>query len=169
MQFRLRVPTNQLREYIGRYDYGADPRLAHLKLAAKQQGYLTRAQLYELALWKSQRRASLVHHNDHKLVREITRFAFAAKHEHTRIGTLTLLRGVHFPTASVILHFCVSRTYPILDYRALWSLGVKKPAAYSPEFWCEYTTLCRSVAKVHGLTVRELDMALWQYSRENQR
>ncbi len=36
---------------------------------------------------------------------------------------LRFLDGVEWPTASTILHFCGARPYPILDYRALWSLG----------------------------------------------
>lgn len=168
MDHRLRIPANQLRAYYQKYDFGADPNLSHLEVAAKQQGHLTRDQLHQLALWKSKRRAALVLTNDEALVREVTGFAFSAVHEHSRIGALVLLKGVHFPTASVVLHFCVDRSYPILDFRAIWSLGLEQPSGYSPEYWCTYTALCRSLAKRHGLTVRELDMALWQYSREHQ-
>ena len=168
MNHQLRIPAKQLRTYCNKYEYGADPKVSHLELAAKEQGYLTRSQLHELALWKSKRRAALALENDERFVREITGFAFSAEHEHSRICALAVLRGVHFPTASVVLHFCVDRSYPILDFRAIWSLGLEKPRAYSPAYWCDYTLLCRSLAKEHGLTVRELDMALWQYSRENQ-
>lgn len=164
----LRIPPNDIRAYIQRYDYEADSRLAHIREAAKDQRYITRSQLHEVALWKSKRRATLVNENEESFVREITEFAFQAMHEHSRIGALVLLAGVHYPTASVILHFCLDASYPILDVRAIWSLGLKKPSAYTPEYWVRYTGICRSLAKEHNLTVREFDKALWQYSREHQ-
>jgi len=168
MQPALRIPADEIRAYKNRYDYQADPKLSHIKEAAKTQSYITRHQLHEIAQWKSKRRAALVNENDEAFVHEITEFAFRATHEHSRIGALILLAGVHYPTASVVLHFCVDDTYPILDFRAIWSLGLKQPSVYTPEYWVEYTDVCRSLAKEHGFTVRELDMALWQYSRENQ-
>jgi hypothetical protein len=168
MQPNLRIAPNDLRSYLERYDYEADPRLAHIGEAARAQGFLTRDQLHEVALWKSKRRAALVHENEESFVREITEFAFRSKHEQSRIGSLVLLAGVHYPTASVVLHFCVDESYPILDFRAIWSLGLDQPSVYSPEYWIEYTGICRKLAKEHRLTVREFDMALWQYSREHQ-
>jgi|GEM_PF-4284513 len=63
--------------------------------------------------------------NPEEFVREITTFCFSAAYEESKIGSLILLKGVQYPTASVILHFCVSDTYPILDFRAVWSLGME--------------------------------------------
>jgi hypothetical protein len=63
--------------------------------------------------------------NSASLVKELTGFSFSAKNEASRLGTLTLLEGVHFPTASVILHFCLDQSYPILDVRALWRESLK--------------------------------------------
>ena len=168
MRTSLRIPTQELPACWKRYDYAADPDLSDVGRAAKIQGFLTREQLHEVALWKSRRRAALVNENDEGFVREVTEFAFRAKHEHSRIGSLVLLAGIHYPTASVILHFCVDDTYPILDFRAIWSLGLKQPSVYTPEYWVEYTETCRTLAKQFGLSVRQFDMALWQYSRENQ-
>ena len=164
----LRIPEKQLRHYQRRYDSTADPRLDHIRAAAESQKYLTVKQLHELALWKSKRRAALTKNNLEGFVREITTFAFAAKYEESRIGTLVLLQGVQYPTASVILHFCVDATYPILDFRAIWSLGMQRPTIYSTEYWSQYVDVCRSLAKKHGMSVRELDMALWQYSKQHQ-
>jgi hypothetical protein len=164
----LRIPQQEVIAYRDRYDYTVDPKLDHVTIAAQTQGYLTRKQLHEIARWKSPRRAALVNENDEAFVREITSFAFRASFEQSRIGSLVLLSGVHYPTASVILHFCVDSSYPILDFRAIWSLGLKQPSVYTPEYWMEYTEVCRKLAASHGLSVRELDMALWQYSREHQ-
>lgn len=37
-----------------------------------------------------------------------------------------------------------------------------------PEFWTSYAAVCRAIALEQGMTVRDLDMALWQYSKEQQ-
>ncbi len=169
MRHNLRIPLGQLRLYQQRYDYAAAPKLEHIRPQVKAQGFLTVAQLHELASWKSKRRAELATKNSEEFVREITSFAFSSTFEQSRIGSLVLLSGVQFPTASVILHFCVDDTYPILDFRAIWSLGLEKPAVYSPEYWIKYTNVCRSLAVKHNLSVREFDMALWQFSKEHQR
>lgn len=58
--------------------------------------------------------------------------------------------------------------YPILDYRALWSLGIDPPPAYDFPFWRAYTLACRELAAGAGVSMRDLDRALWQYSKENQ-
>ncbi|MBI3526579.1 MAG: hypothetical protein HY067_01270 [Betaproteobacteria bacterium] len=164
----LRIPPGKLRYYQERYDFSAEANLDKYHQIGPKQGYLTVSQLHEICQWKSKRRADLALSNSEALVREITAFSFSAKCEESRLGALTLLSGVQFPTASVILHFCVDQSYPILDFRAIWSLGVKQPSQYIVAFWKEYVQLCRAVAAKHRLTVRELDMALWQYSSEHQ-
>lgn len=163
-----RIKSQELWTYQKRYDPSSDPKLDHIEPLVRSQGHLTVGQLHELARWKSTRRADLTKENEAGFVREITSFAFKATYEESRIGALVQLKGVHFPTASVILHFCVDRSYPILDFRALWTLGIDRPAAYTPEFWTSYAAVCRAIALEQGMTVRELDMALWQYSKEQQ-
>ena len=164
----LRMPPGMLRHYWARYDFSAEASLDKYYRVGPKQGYLTRAQLYEICHWKSQRRPELALANPEAFVREITAFSFSAKCEESRIGALTLLSGVEFPTASVILHFCVDPSYPILDFRAIWSLGVRRPRQYTIAFWLEYVELCRAIAAKHRIEVRGLDMALWQYSKEHQ-
>lgn len=168
MQPSLRIPTGEIQAYKNRYNAKALPKLAHITAAAKSQGYLTLNQLHELAQWKSGRRAELVKKNDGGFVREITEFAFKATHEYAKCGALVLLAGVQYPTASVVLHFCVNDNYPILDFRAIWSLGLQQPSAYTAAYWAEYVDVCRALAREHDITVRELDMALWQFSFEHQ-
>ena len=82
---------------------------------------------------------------------------------------LRTLAGVEWPTASTLLHFCDERPYPILDYRALWSLGYAKPPHYTMEFWLEYLEYTRGLAKRLRQDIRTVDRALWQYSKARQR
>ena len=51
---------------------------------------------------------------------------------------------------------------------ALWSLGFSRPPAYTVDFWLAYTRFMRDLAAASGHSMRELDRALWQYSKENQ-
>ena len=99
---------------------------------------------------------------------EVTRTALRTDNERLKIEILTLLTGVSWPTASVILHFCDKKPYPILDYRALWSLRVEAPPRYDFDFWWAYTRFVRRLAKETKLSMRTIDRALWQYSKERQ-
>ena len=82
---------------------------------------------------------------------------------------LRLLHGVEWPTASTLLHFCDERPYPILDYRALWSLGYSRQPHYTMPFWLSYVGYVRELARRSGHPIRTVDRALWQYSKARQR
>jgi len=93
--------------------------------------------------------------------------ALGARDERHRIGVLQLLDGVSWPTASVLLHFGSPDPYPILDFRALWSLGVKTRLAFTFPYWWDYVQACRTLAAQTGVWMRTLDRALWQYSKDH--
>ncbi|HQL94014.1 MAG TPA: hypothetical protein PL005_05005, partial [Candidatus Hydrogenedentes bacterium] len=81
----------------------------------------------------------------------------------------TLLAGVSWPTASVFLHFAFPEKYPILDFRALWSLNIDPPPKqYTFPFWKEYADFCRNLSGEAGVSLRTLDKALWMYSKRYQ-
>jgi hypothetical protein len=102
-------------------------------------------------------------------VREVTRIALETTIEKLKVRVLLLLAGVSWPTASVILHFCDRGRYPILDFRALWSVGVARAPSYTFSLWWEYTCFVRNISDRTGLPMRTIDRALWQYSKERQR
>ena len=78
------------------------------------------------------------------------------------------LHGVGVPVASALLHFAFPERYPILDFRALATLGdTRRRTQYSPDFWESYVTRCRDLARVAGVSLRDFDKALWQNSVEN--
>lgn len=163
--YQLRFPESDLRKYQALYDF--KPKTQQLEKYHKlgpAQGHITIAQLAEIADWKSERRPDLVAKNCPELVIELTTFAFATSNPEARMGVLTLLSGVGYPTASVISHFCIEPRDPILDERALWSLSLEKPSAYTFPFWNAYVAICRKLAERNDMTVREVDMALWKYS-----
>ena len=69
-----------------------------------QQVYLKKSYLENITYWKAPRSAGNARKNAKEYVTEITRFAFATESERARVESLTLLDGVMWPTASVILH-----------------------------------------------------------------
>ena len=129
--------------------------------------------LCALCEWKSPRAAGRARRNTNAEVEEVTALALASRSERVRVEVLQVLHGVSWPTASVILHFYHKDTYPILDIRALWSMGIPQPSKYTFDFWWRYVDACRKVLgqarrRFPKLTMRELDRALWQHSYEKQ-
>jgi hypothetical protein len=163
----LRVPRNRLSHYASRYEYRNPPPTKSAE-KAQAQGYLTLKQLVEVGCWKSERPRAYLENNPDGFVREVTRFAFSTTYEDSAIESLLILQGVQYPIASTILHYCVDDSYPILDFRVLWSLGIEKPSNYTTPFWLCYMETCQKLAQQCQISVRELDKALWQYSRERQ-
>ncbi|MBE3100126.1 MAG: hypothetical protein IMZ44_23655 [Planctomycetes bacterium] len=169
--FRLRFARTAVSAWAARYSFPGEDRIAkEVGPAAKKRGYFTKPEFVELCYWKSPRTQSRVDTNSAELIQDATRIALSTPHERLRIGVPRLLYGVSWPTASVVLHFAHRDPYPILDFRALWSLGYEKPPAfYTFDFWWEYVQFCRALAKECGVSMRVLDRALWQFSKERQR
>jgi hypothetical protein len=103
------------------------------------------------------------------LIKEVTRLSLETECEEARIKLLTILKGVSWPVASVILHFAFPEKYPIMDFRAIWSLDWEQPKSYNFDFWQKYCTEIRKISNETGLTIRQIDKALWQYSKNNQK
>ena len=169
MQPLLKFNQSEINAIANRYSYqDNEDDLTALKLNIMQRGHILINELRQVANWKSPRSAGHVNRNDASFVEEITSFAFSSSTERARIETLTLLDGVSWPTASTILHFFHRDPYPIIDYRALWSLSLGVPKQYKFAFWWQYVEACRALATTAQVNMRTLDRALWQYSKENQ-
>ena len=156
--------------FASRYSYQLEDKIVEeIGHRAKSKGYFTEEDFKALCYWKTPRSQSKVNSNPPGMIEEATRIALSTDYEEIRIGVLTLLHGVSWPTASVVLHFAHTDPYPIIDYRALWSLGIqKRPQFYTFDYWWDYVQICRELARKCGLSMRDLDRALWQYSKENQ-
>lgn len=141
-----------------------------MKQKLAEQDSLSREDFIRIARWKSPRPTRLYESNSQELVREVSDVAFHASNEELKIRVLTLLSGCSYPVASVILHFKYPNRYPILDFRALWSLrGINPPNQYNYEFWQEYVDEVRAKAEEFDIDIRTLDKVLWQYSADNQK
>jgi hypothetical protein len=167
--FTLRFPPDEIARWARAYSYaGEDQLVEELAPRARARGHLTRAEFLALCRWKTPRSQPRCAKNAAVTIREATQIALATADEQAKVYILRSLTGVGWPTASVILHFCDKRPYPILDYRALWSLGFDNPPSYTFAFWWAYTDFTRELARSTGQEMRTLDRALWQFSKEHQ-
>ena len=163
---RLQFDPAEIAALAARFPPGDDSSVAAIGAAAARRGHYTRGELMAVCEWKSPRSRPLVARNTRAAVTRATRRALSSADERDRIEALLALSGVGVPTASVLLHFASPAAYPILDVRALEALGVKGRSTYPVAFWLEYLETCRAIAAEHGVSLRTLDKALWQFSKE---
>ena len=158
----LKFQESEIKKWANKYDYPREElKLLNLKEEIQQTGFLNIDHLNMIAQWKSPRSAGHINKNDDKFVEEVTAFSFAANEELSRIESLTLLDGIGYPSASVVLHIFQRDPYPIIDFRALWSVGMEVPSQYSFDFWWKYVCCCRILSDANSVDMRTLDKALW--------
>jgi hypothetical protein len=165
-----RMPLGEVREWDARF--GGDDResrvLTEVGPAVRARGHFTRDEFLEAYAWKTRRTLGRAKRYSEAEIADVTGVAFRQSDERLRVCLLRVLDGVDWPVASTLLHVGCDPSYPILDFRAVWSLGAEVPASVSFEFWWAYVEACRALAAQAGVTVRELDRALWAYSAANQ-
>lgn len=166
-RFALQFPAEDVRELAARFSYGKpDEDCLAAGAAARVRGSYTRDELILICAWKTERSKSRVATNTETEAEFATGRAFRAADEGLRIEALTGLAGVGVPTASALLFFAFPNDYPILDVRALESLGQKARTSYPAPYWIDYLLACRRISKELGVPIRTLDKALWQASKE---
>lgn len=153
---------------VARYSYEDDTAAQQAGRRAAETGFYRREDFVTVVRWKSARSLPLAESNTAAQVKAATRSAFSADGEVERMMHMLSLHGVGVPVASALLHFAFPDRYPILDFRALASLGDKRRRTqYSPAFWADYVTRCHDLARAACVSLRDFDKALWQNSVEN--
>jgi hypothetical protein len=165
-EFRLQFPASEIESLAGRFSYEDDPAVVAAGRSARHRGHYSRDEFLTVCEWKTSRSRLKVASNSAKRIAKTTRAAFATADEGERMERLLSLEGVGVPTASTLLHFAFPDAYPLLDVRALQSLGSRGRSVYPVSFWLDYLAACRSLAAEHGVSLRILDRALWQHSKE---
>jgi hypothetical protein len=166
-EFVLQFDPSEIEPLASRFGYADDGAVEAAGAAARARGFYTAVDFVLVCAWKTPRSGPLVAENAPVEIETATRRALAADAtERERVDALTALRGVGVPSASTLLHFAFPSGYPILDVRALESLGVAGRSTYSAAFWERYLAACRALAVEHGVSIRTLDKALWQHSKE---
>jgi hypothetical protein len=169
MRLSLRFPRAHIPRWAALYPAEVDRTVTKAADAARRRGHLTRREFLIVGDWKTPRARQHRERNSEAAIRRATRIALATDDDVLKIEALRALAGVEWPTATAILHLCDPRGYPILDTRALWSAGVARPHPRPGiEIWMAYTRLCRKAAAAAGCSMRDLDRALWQYSKAHE-
>ncbi len=164
--FELQFPIEDVQALAARFPAMDETSGLALGAAVRARGHYTWVEFIEVCGWKTVRSRPKVAANTEPAVIDATGRALSAVDEATRISALLELAGVGVPTASTLLYFVFPAEYPILDVRALESLGVKARSVYPVGFWLAYLSACRTLAQRAGVSIRTLDKALWQHSKE---
>jgi hypothetical protein len=164
--FELQFPMDEIEALARRFPTLDDTRLEAVGTAVRARGHYTRAEFIEVCAWKTPRSRPKVEANPPRVVIASTRRALGSTDEAVRMAALLELSGVGVPTASTLLFVAFPQDYPILDVRALESLGVTARSTYPLSFWLAYLATCRAIARRAGVSLRPLDKALWQRSKE---
>jgi hypothetical protein len=163
LSFKLRFGATRIKMLAAEYEYedNADALEAGKRI---QAGDHSLANLLTIAKWKSRRSSGRILGNTEAEVADALRLAVSATTERAAVAVLTGLRGVDVPVASAILAAIDPARFTIIDRRALESLGIERPSP-TVDFYLEYLAHCRQLASANGVSLRELDQALWQWSK----
>jgi hypothetical protein len=167
-RFALVFPQSRIGELSARY-HNYDEEVVFAAGQRIAAGNLRITELRTIFEWKTRGRGrSRLDQNTPEDVEDALRLALAARTERSAISVLRGLAGVDVPVASAITTAVDPKRYTILDFRALFSLGVER-SFNSVGFYLAYLAACRRIAAEAGVDLRTLDGALWQYSKENQK
>jgi hypothetical protein len=165
-QFTLLFDPSQILKLAARYNFQDDTRALSAGVRIRA-GHYTRKNLMEIFEWKTKGRgrSRLLKNNDQEIA-DALMLAIAAKTDRAALAVLRGLNGVEIPVASAILTAIDPKRFTIIDFRALEALGIGKANITIP-FYLAYLTECRKIARQNKVSLRTLDQALWQWSKEN--
>jgi nucleoside-diphosphate-sugar epimerase len=164
--FVLRFDPSEIPRLAARYGYEQDDEAfsAGRRIA---EGDYSRENLKVIVRWKSARKIAFIDDNTDAEIANALRFATNVRtSERSAVETLDRLHGVGVPMASAILTMIHPEKYTIIDVRALQSLGVNKWDG-TASYYLDYLRECSALAFKHKVSLRTLDRALWQWSKEN--
>jgi thermostable 8-oxoguanine DNA glycosylase len=164
--FQLQFAPSRIRELSERYSYRLEDEEAMASGKRIARGEYTRRNLEAIFEWKTGGRGkSRLHVNTDEEIEDALRAAVEAKTERTAVSVLSGLYGIEIPVASAVLTAVSPERYTIIDYRALEALGENR-TWHTVDSYLAYLVCCRRLARENGVSLRELDRALWQWSAE---
>ncbi|CAI48921.1 uncharacterized protein NP_1660A [Natronomonas pharaonis DSM 2160] len=138
----------------------------------REQGYLTRDQLYDIAYESSTRSAYHVESNPEDRCREVTRNVRAVDGDFSKIQLLSGLSGFKAPTASCVLTALDSTTHAVVDTRVWASLerfdyleGRKE--SFDAADYVRMIEPIRTIAAKTGYSTADVGYALFAYDAEH--
>lgn len=164
--FNPKFDKPDIENLLLRYETGGDSEaLAAGK--AIERGDSSFKNLETIFKWKTKGRGiSRLKKNTDEEVKDALDLAKSAKTPRAAIAVLTGLSGVEVPVASAIMTAIRPKFYTIIDFRALHALNVKTTER-TVSFYLVYLEFCREHSKKWGITLRDFDRALWQWSADH--
>lgn len=146
-------------------------RLDELGARYREQGYLTREQLYDLAYENSTRSAYHVESNPPSRCEAVTANVLAVEGDFSKIQLLTGLRGFKAPTASAVLTALDPERHAVVDTRVWASLDRLDYLDGRKESFdaADYVTMIepiREIATETDFPTAEVGYALFAYDAE---
>ena len=163
-RFELRFPIEEVAAYASRFGFEHGERALAIGAAALSRGFYARDEFIQICLWKTRRVSVRIQNNSSEEIESASRAALGGE----GIKPLLGLDGVSWGRASTLLHLALPDLYPILDHRAVHALGASWPSAVSFGFWSDFVEAFRATRELAGVSGRELDRALWQWSSEQE-
>lgn len=163
------------REFIERYlDYYSETqgllpeRLDEFGEKFREQGFLTREQLYEIAYESSTRSAYHVKKNPEERCRRVTENLLELEDDFSRIALISSLKGFKAPTASCVLAALDPEKHAVVDTRVWASLerlgyveGRKE--TFNADDYVEMIQQIREIAKENGFRAVDVGYALFAH------
>jgi thermostable 8-oxoguanine DNA glycosylase len=165
------MDADTVREYLARYDetQGLDPdELATYGERYREQGYLSREQLYEIAYLSSTRSAYHVESNPLDRCREVTANVRAVDGDFSKLHLLTGLSGFKAPTASCVLTALAPDEHAVVDTR-VWATLERfdyledRKESFDAADYVRMIDPIRDIATETGFSPAEVGYALFAY------
>jgi len=135
---------------------------------AIRNGDYSRRHFDEIFKWKTRNRGkSRPKKNSDEEITEALRVATSIKSPKLAIALLCGLTGVAIPVASSIMTAIYPERFTIIDFRALEALDAEPEAATSLPYYERYLEFCTKLAVEWEMSLRDLDRALWMWSKKN--
>ncbi len=142
----------------------------------KERSTLNPYDFFAIVIWKSNRTKTKIKKGldaDNKTVASLMREVSEATTPKDKVAVLWRIRGIGPAVASAILTVCYPNEFTVLDSRVwetLNQMSVKGlPMRYpcSIEEYLQYCQACQRLADQVGVSLRDLDRALWAKSWED--
>lgn len=167
-QFVLQFDPALIPSYAAAYGYDSDEKAREAATRIAEGDY-SRENLATIYDWKTGGRGRVrLKRNSDEEVAEALKVAATASEERTAISVLIGLDGVDVPVASATLTMIDPIRFTIIDWRALEAVG-REVTVHSVKLYLDYLAFCRKLASAHGVSLRDLDRALWAWSDERSR
>jgi hypothetical protein len=166
--FKPKLSGEEAEVLCDRYDYEKD---FWFEIAGRSilEGDFSRRHFDTIFEWKTGNRGKSrpAKNNDKSIARALKLVVEERDNPIRPIDALTQLSGVGVPVASAIMTAVFPGRFTVIDFRALSALSVEGYSTSSSEKYLEYVEYCIALARNWGVTLRDLDRALWKWSEKH--